>query len=234
MSSFKFAGRLLRRCVRPYRTLQIPWPRPARHPRGRPAHPAREAPGRACPASEPCRARAKVNSSQQKKKSSGPVDNCLKFRRTCPAEPRQPADMEGTQLMSRTNYEAVTERRKSRSGTRSRAYRKKTDMPRHKFHANVEASIPSAPGTQLMMSRITNYEAVSGFAGHWLHRAQVSLLTGKIGQIKLSHIRKKKPWCGPGAGLVRAPRPKPRSRPRLQGRPRTVTRAETCAEEGLV
>ena len=76
-----------------------------------------------------------------------------------------------------TNYEAVTERRKSRSGTRSRvrknrtclvinstpksllrerksrsgtrsrACRKKTDMPRYKFHANVEASIPSAPGT---------------------------------------------------------------------------------------
>ena len=42
-------------------------------------------------------------------------------------------------------------------------------------------------GTQLMS--LTNYEAVSGFAGHWLHRAQV-------GQIKLSHIRKK-PWCGP-------------------------------------
>ena len=55
--------------------------------------------------------------------------------------------------------------------------RKKTDMPRYKFHANVEASIPSAPGTQLM-SR-TNYEAVADFAGHWLHRAQVSLLTGK-------------------------------------------------------
>ena len=90
--------------------------------------------------------------------------------------------------------------------------RKKTDMPRYKFHANVEASIPSAPGTQLM-SR-TNYEAVADFAGHWLHRAQVSLLTGKIGQIKLSHIRKK-PWCGPGAGLVRVPRPKPRSRPRF-------------------
>ena len=35
---------------------------------------------------------------------------------------------------------------KSRSGTRSRACRKK-DMPRYKFHANVEASIPSAPGT---------------------------------------------------------------------------------------
>ena len=65
-------------------------------------------------------------------------DNCLKFRRTYPAEPRQPADMEGTQLMS-----------------------------------------------------LTNYEAVSGFAGHCLHRAQVSLLTGEIGQIKLSHIRKK-------------------------------------------
>ena len=48
------------------------------------------------------------------------------------------------------------------------------------------------------MSR-TNYEAVADFAGHWLHRAQVSLLTGKIGQIKLSHIRK-----NPGAGLVRA------------------------------
>ena len=28
--------------------------------------------------------------------------------------------------------------------------RKKTDMPRYKFHANVEASTPSAPGTQLM------------------------------------------------------------------------------------
>ena len=52
------------------------------------------------------------------------------------------------------------------------------------------------------MSR-TNYEAVADFAGHWLHRAQVSLLTGKIGQIKLSHIRKKtlvRAWCGPGAG----------------------------------
>ena len=52
-------------------------------------------------------------------------------------------------------------------------------------------------GTQLM-SR-TNYEAMADFAGHWLHRAQVSLLTGKIGQIKSSHIRK-----NPGAGLVRA------------------------------
>ena len=91
------------------------------------------------------------------------------------------------------------QRRKSRSGTRSMS--EKTDMPRYKFHANVEASIPSAPGTQLM-SR-TNYEAVADFAGHWLHRAQVSLLTGKIGQIKLSHIRKKtlvRAWCGPGAG----------------------------------
>ena len=51
------------------------------------------------------------------------------------------------------------------------------------------------------MSR-TNYEAVADFAGHWLHRAQVPLLTGEIGQIKLSHIRKK--TLGPGAGLVRA------------------------------
>ena len=80
---------------------------------------------------------------------------------------------------------------------------------------------------------ITNYEAVSGYFGHWLHRAQVSLLTGKIGQIKLSHIRKKT-LVRAGACLVRAPRPKPRSRPRSQGHPRTVTRAETCAEEGLV
>ena len=48
------------------------------------------------------------------------------------------------------------------------------------------------------MSR-TNYEAVAAYFGHWLHRAQVSLLTGEIGQIKSSHIRKK-PWCGPGAG----------------------------------
>ena len=72
-------------------------------------------------------------------------------------------------------------------------------MPRYKFHANVEASIPSAPGTQLMSC--TNYEAVADFAGHWLHRAQASLLTGAIGQIKLSHIRKKtlvRAWCGPG------------------------------------
>ena len=29
-----------------------------------------------------------------------------------------------------------------------------------------------------MMSRITNYEAVAEIIGHWLHRAQVSLLTG--------------------------------------------------------
>ena len=96
------------------------------------------------------------------------------------------------------------QRRKSRSGTRS-MLEKNTHMPRYKFHANVEASIPSAPGMQLM-SR-TNYEAVADFAGHWLHRAQVSLLTGEIGQIKLGHIRKKtlaRAWCGPGAGLVRA------------------------------
>ena len=59
------------------------------------------------------------------------------------------------------------------------------------------------------MSR-TNYEEVADFAGHWLHRAHVLLLTGEIGQIKLSHIRKKtlvRAWCGlqdrsRGAGLA--------------------------------
>ena len=133
------------------------------------------------------------------------------------------------------------------------------------------------------MSR-TNYEAVADFAGHWLHRAQVSLLTGEIGQInRVSHIAAMLLPKNPGAGLVRAwcalglsthttpesrglqgnfserpechskteaaepvwlqdrsrgaglaPRPKPRSQPRSQGHLRTVTRAETCAEEGLV
>ena len=69
------------------------------------------------------------------------------------------------------------------------------------------------------MSR-TNYEAVSDCVGHWLHRAQVSLLTGTTGQIKLSHIVATsektlvrawcgpgagvRAWCGPGAGLARA------------------------------
>ena len=81
----------------------------------------------------------------------------------------------------------------------------------------VSANLPgkAAParrhgGTQLM-SR-TNYEAVADFAGHWLHRAQVSLLTGKIGQ--LSHIRKKNPgaglvraWCGPGGAWKKPHRP---------------------------
>ena len=60
------------------------------------------------------------------------------------------------------------------------------------------------------MSR-TNYEAVADFAGHWLHRAQVSLLTGKIGQIKLSHIRKK-PWCGPAGSKTEAAEPASLSR----------------------
>ena len=75
------------------------------------------------------------------------------------------------------------------------------------------------------MSR-TNYEAVADFAGHWLHRAQVSLLTGEIGQIKLNHIRNK----NPGAGLVRAPRPKPRSRPRSKteaAEPASLSRSPT-------
>ena len=53
------------------------------------------------------------------------------------------------------------------------------------------------------MSRITNYEAVSDYVGDWLHRAQVSLLTGEI------KTSEKNPgaglvraWCGPGAGLA--------------------------------
>ena len=42
---------------------------------------------------------------------------------------------------------------------------------------------------------ITNYEAVSDYVGHWLHRAQVLLLTGEIGQIiKLSHIPAAPAW----------------------------------------
>ena len=99
--------------------------------------------------------------------------------------------------MSRiTNYEAVTERRKSRSGTRSRACRKKTDMPRHKFHANVEASIPSAPGTQLMMSRITNYEAVSDAFDR---RNRSNRVSNQVSHI-VAALLPKIPWCGPGAG----------------------------------
>ena len=109
--------------------------------------------------------------------------------------------------MSRiTNYEAVTERRKSRSRTRYRACRKKTDMPRHKFHANVEASIPSAPGTQLMMSRITNYEAVSGFAGQscavsdaFDRRNRSNRVSNQVSHI-VAALLPKIPWCGPGAG----------------------------------
>ena len=74
----------------------------------------------------------------------------------------------------------------------------------------VSANLPgrAAParhgGTQLM-SR-TNYEAVADFAGHWLHRAQVSLLTGNRSNQIESHPKKNlvRAWCGPGAGLVRA------------------------------
>ena len=98
--------------------------------------------------------------------------------------------------MSRiTNYEAVTERRKSRSGTRSRACRKKTDMPRHKFHANVEASIPSAPGTQLM-SRITNYEAVSDAFDR---RNRSNRVSNQVSHI-VAALLPKIPWCGCGRG----------------------------------
>ena len=55
------------------------------------------------------------------------------------------------------------------------------------------------------------HEAVSDYVGDWLHRAQVSLLTGATGQIKIESHPKKNPgaglaraWCGPGAGLARA------------------------------
>ena len=106
------------------------------------------------------------------------------------------------------------------------------------------------------MSR-TNYEAVADFAGHWLHRAQVSLLTGATGQIE-SHCSRAtsekrtllRAWCGPGAGLVRQthyprqpadveaskvgilPRKKIQSSPSPPSGEDVL--AETCAEEGLV
>ena len=73
--------------------------------------------------------------------------------------------------------------------------------------SKVSANLPgrAAPARRTQLMSRTNYEAVADFAGDWLHRAQVSLLTGEIGQIKLSHIRKKtlaRAWCGPGAGLA--------------------------------
>ena len=151
-----------------------------------------------------------------------------------PAAP--PAGIEA--LPSPRQGEFFPAKKMSRLSSRPTTFSCPVGGPLSKVSANLPGRAAPARrhgGTQLM-SR-TNYEAVADFAGHWLHRAQFSLLTGKIGQIKLSHIRKKtlvRAWRGPGAGLVRAPRPKPRSRPRLQGRPRTVTRAETCAEEGLV
>ena len=88
--------------------------------------------------------------------------------------------------------------RTSRSGTRSRACRKRTDMPRYKFHANVEASIPSAPGTQLMMSQSPTTKQCPIM---W-DTGSIMRLTGATSQIKLlSHIRKKtlvRAWCRPG------------------------------------
>ena len=115
-----------------YLARHIPAALPARHRSLQPAKPAPRSgffPGKKC---QGCRL-----ISRQPLRKFFPVvlwgDNCLKFRRTCPAEPRQRRH-EGTQLMSRTNYKAVAD-----------------------------------------------------FAGH---RAQVSLLTGKIGQIKLNHIKR--------------------------------------------
>ena len=48
--------------------------------------------------------------------------------------------------MSPTNYEAVTERRKSRSGTRSRACPKKSDMPRKAYFENGSPEAEPAVG----------------------------------------------------------------------------------------
>ena len=67
---------------------------------------------------------------------------------------------------------------------------------RHKFHANVEASIPSAPGTQLMMSRITNYEAVSNAFDR---RNRSNRVSNQVSHI-VAALLPKIPWCGPGAG----------------------------------
>ena len=53
--------------------------------------------------------------------------------------------------------------------------RKKTDMPRYKFHANVEASIPSAPGTQLMshmLSPTTKQWPISPATGSIVRRSR--------------------------------------------------------------
>ena len=86
--------------------------------------------------------------------------------------------------------------------------------------ADVEASIPSAAGTQLMMSHMLSpttkqcpimWDTGSIVRRHWSN------------QIIESHPKKTlvRAWCGPGAGLLRAWRG-----PRFQGHPRTVTR--TC------
>ena len=63
------------------------------------------------------------------------------------------------------------------------------------------------------MSR-TNYEAVSDYVGHWLHRAQCLALDRffRSNQVsnRVSHtvaaLLPKIPWRGPGAGLVRVVR----------------------------
>ena len=196
---------------------------------------------RACPASEPCRARAKGFPGKKFK-------DCL-LQSCCHPRIEGNSTRNSTRGNSEKMGHACFQFRTPR-GQQPKNGWCLFPVPRHfesisatyAFQHHIPARHrrlrPSAPGTQLM-SR-TNYEAVADFAGHWLHRAQISLLTGEIGQIKLIHIRKKtlvRAWCGlqdrsRGAGL--APRPKPRSRPRSQGHPRTVTRAETCAEEGLV
>ena len=89
--------------------------------------------------------------------------------------------------------------------------------------SKVSANLPgrAAParrhgGTQLM-SRITNYEAVSDYVGDWLHRAQCLAFDRFFRSSRVSHCSRAtsentlvRAWCGP----------------RFQGHPRTVTR--TC------
>ena len=58
------------------------------------------------------------------------------------------------------------------------------------------------------MSR-TNYEAVSGYFGHWAvsdafdRRNRSKRVSNQVSHI-VAALLPKIPWCGPGAGLVRA------------------------------
>ena len=72
-----------------------------------------------------------------------------------------------------------------------------------------------------MMSRITNYEAVAEIIGHWLHRAQVSLLTGAFDRQNRS-IRVSNQVSYPAS-----------LRPKLRSRPRSKTKAAEPALCGI-